>query len=155
MSRVLVVANETVDAEELLRELRRIEDERTSTFRVVAPARPSSHGVMEVWRQDGAIDAARARLARTLEILKEEGLEASGDIGDMHPMSAIRDALEVFDADLIVISTHPAARSGWLRGDLVEKARKKFGKPVVHVVSTAREAPAAEAPDGQASAARS
>jgi len=38
MSRVLVVANETVEAEELLTELRRIEDERSSTFFVVAPA---------------------------------------------------------------------------------------------------------------------
>ena len=38
MSRVLVVANETVEAEELLAELRRIEDERSSTFFVVAPA---------------------------------------------------------------------------------------------------------------------
>jgi GABA permease len=139
MSRVLVVANETVDAEELLRELRRIEDEKSSTFRVVAPALPSEHGVMDVWRQDGAIAAARKRLEHTLQILQEEGLDASGDVGDMHPISAISDALLQFDADLIVISTHPLARSRWLRNDVVEKARKKFKKPVVHVVSTARE----------------
>jgi hypothetical protein len=34
-----------------------------------------------------------------------------------------------------VISTHPVARSRWLKKDLVESARKKFGRPVVHIVS--------------------
>jgi GABA permease len=150
MSRVLVVANETVDAEELLRELRRLGDEKTSTFRVVAPAVPTEHG-MSTWSQGGAIDAARARLERTLGILRAEGLEADGDVGDMHPIAAINDALLQFDADVIVISTHPPARSRWLRRDVVEKARKKFGRPVIHVVSTARDAPA----DDQVSAARS
>jgi hypothetical protein len=36
---------------------------------------------------------------------------------------------------MIVISTHPVARSRWLKKDLVERARKKFARPVVHVVS--------------------
>ena len=40
-----------------------------------------------------------------------------------------------FPADLIVISTHPIARSRWLKKDLVENTRKKFERPVVHVVS--------------------
>src|SRR3712207_8118076 len=45
MSRVLVVANETVGADELLAELRRIEDEKTSVFHVVAPAHCPEHGL--------------------------------------------------------------------------------------------------------------
>jgi len=36
MSRVLVVANETVEADELLAELRRIEDQQDSVFRAQA-----------------------------------------------------------------------------------------------------------------------
>jgi GABA permease len=134
MSRVLVVANETVGAEELLAELRRIEDEKTSVFHVVAPAHPRQHG-MGTWDQTGAMDDARKRLDHALAVLREEGLEADGDVGDMHPISAIRDALIVFPADLIVISTHPASRSGWLKKDVVEKARKRFKVPVRHVVS--------------------
>ena len=47
MPRVLVVANETVEAEELLAELRRIEDEHSSTFLVVAPAVALEHGVTD------------------------------------------------------------------------------------------------------------
>ena len=135
MSKVLIVANETVGADELLAEIRRIEDERSSTYRVVVPARPLHEVHGSVWTQKGAQEAARERLASTLEILHREGLEATGDVGDNQPVSAIGDALMDFDADLIVISTHPAERSSWLRGDVVERARRKFGKPVVHVVS--------------------
>jgi GABA permease len=134
MSRVLVVANETVGAQELLAELRRIEDEKTSTFLVVAPAHAKEHG-MGVWSTEGAIEAAEQRLAQTLDVLKEEGLQADGHVGDMHPLRAIEDALLTFDADCLVISTHPPARSGWLKKDVVEQARKKFNRPVSHVVA--------------------
>src|SRR5436190_1734862 len=86
------------------------------TYGVVGPAIPFDHG-SGTWSQQGAIAAAEERLARTLEILRADGLDASGHVGDMHPIPAINDALLTFDADLIVISTHPRERSGWLRRD--------------------------------------
>jgi GABA permease len=138
MSRVLVVANETVGADELLAEIRRIEDRRTSRFHVVAPAVPDNHG-LGTWSQEGCIPAAQARLDRTLDLLRAEGLQAEGSVGDMLPLAAIEDALRTFRADMIVISTHPASRSRWLKRDLIEQARKKFGRPVVHVISHVRE----------------
>jgi GABA permease len=141
MSRVLVVANETVEAEELLAELRRIEDEHSSTFLVVAPAVALEHGLTDTWSQAGAIEAAQERLDRTLAVLRAEGLECDGSVGDMMPFAAIRDALDRFEADLIVISTHPATRSRWLRKDLVEQVRNSFDIPVVHVVSHVHEQP--------------
>jgi len=140
MSRVLVVANETVEADELLAELRRIEDERTSIFAVVAPAVAADHGVRGSWSQAGAIDAAQERLDRTLAVLRSEGLECDGWVGDMVPYAAVRDAVERFGkVDLIVISTHPATRSRWLKKDLVEQVRRHFHVPVVHVVSHVHE----------------
>ena len=138
MSRVLVVANETVGAEELLAEIRRIADCRTSRFFVVAPAVAGDHG-MGAWNQSGAIDAARARLEGTLTLLRSEGLDAEGEVGDMVPMGAIGDALRQFQADQIVISTHPPARSRWLHRDLIAQCRKKYGIPVTHVVSHVHE----------------
>jgi GABA permease len=141
MSRVLVVANETVEAEELLAELRRIEDEHSSTFLVVAPAVAAGHGIGDSWSQAGAIDAAQERVDRTLGVLRAEGLECDGWVGDMMPFAAVRDALDRFPADLIVISTHPVTRSRWLRKDLVEQVRTYFNGPVVHVVSHVREQP--------------
>jgi GABA permease len=135
MSRVLVVANETVEAEELLAELRRMGEGEASTFYVCAPAVPVDHGV-GTWSQEGAIEAATERLQRTITILRGEGFDVSGAVvGDMVPIPAIADALREFPADRIVISTHPKERSGWLRRDVVEQARKKFGLPVTHVVS--------------------
>jgi GABA permease len=134
VSRVLVVANETVGADELLAELRKIEDEKQSQYYVLVPARPlHEHG--GVWTQSGAIEAAQVRLDATLAILEREGLTATGGIGDLRPISAIADALMDFDADMVVISTHPEPRSRWLRTGLVEQTRRKYGKPVVHVVS--------------------
>jgi GABA permease len=138
MSRVLVVANETVEAEELLAELRRIEDERTSSFAVVAPA-VAEHGLADTWSQAGAIDAAQERLDRTLAVLRGEGLACEGWVGDMVPFAAVRDAVERFAPDLIVISTHPPMRSRWLRKDLVEQVRRSVAIPVVHVVSHVRD----------------
>jgi GABA permease len=138
MSRVLVVANETVEAEELLAELRRIEGEQPSTFLVVAPAVAAEHG-LGTWSQAGAIEAAQERVDRTLALLRSEGLECDGYVGDMVPFSAVRDALDRFEATSIVISTHPATRSGWLRKDLVDQVRSTFKLPVVHVISYVRE----------------
>ena len=136
MSRVLVVANETVEADELLAELRRIDDEMTSEYVVVVPAHPVHEGHARLWTQEGAQEAAQQRLDRTLEILASEGITATGHVGDLRPVSAIQDALMDFDATLIVISTHPEPRSRWLRAGLVETTRKRFGRPVVHVVAT-------------------
>ena len=141
MSRVLVVANETVEAEELLAELRRIEDEHSSTFVVVAPAVAAEHG-LGTWSQAGAIEAAQERLDRTLGVLRSEGLDCDGWVGDMVPFAAVRDALDRFPATMIVISTHPISRSGWLRKDLVDQVRTSFNIPVVHVVSHVHERPA-------------
>jgi GABA permease len=138
MPRVLVVANETVEAEELLAELRRIEDEDSSTFLVVAPAVAAEHG-LGTWSQAGAIEAAQERVDRTLAVLRSEGFDCDGYVGDMVPFAAVRDALDRFDAAMIVISTHPATRSGWLRKDLVDQVRSTFKLPVVHVISHVQE----------------
>ena len=133
MSRVLVVANETVGADELLSELRRIGHEQNAEIFVVAPALAGDHG-KGTWSQAGAIEAARARLDRTLEILRGEGLNCQGEVGDMLPVPAIRDALRRFPADRIVISTHPEGHSNWLERNGVGDARRRFDVPITHVV---------------------
>ena len=88
------------------------------------------------WNQEGAIKAAEERLATTLAILREEGLNAKGEVGDMLPDRAIEDALLIFDADTIVISTLPVERSRWLRRSLIEKVKSRHSdKQVIHIVS--------------------
>jgi GABA permease len=135
MTKVLIVANETVGADELLAEVRRLDDLPTSDFYVAVPARPLHEVHGAVWTQDGAQEAARERLESTLRILDQEGCTARGAVGDTSPVDAVRDALLDFDPDLIIVSTHPEGRSTWLRRGVVDKIRARFGKPVVHIVS--------------------
>ena len=79
--------------------------------------------------------AAQHRLDEVLAILRGEGLQADGDLGDYRPLHAMDDAVKSFQPDLIVISTHPEERSAWLRQDIVEQARRKYGTPVRHIIS--------------------
>ncbi len=62
------------------------------------------------------------------------GLKARGEIGDSDPNVAIEDALRVFPADEIVISTHPPDRSRWLERGVVDRAREQIDLPIAHVV---------------------
>ena len=144
MSRVLVVANETVEADELLAELRRIEDEHDSVFRVVAPAVAPDHGLGDSWSQAGAIEAAQARLDRTLAVLQGRGPRCRR-LGRRHAARGgsarrARSLRRRHGRDL----DPPLTRSRWLRKDVVEQVQKLFDGPVVHIVSHVREQPSVE-----------
>ena len=134
-SRVLVVANETVGATELLAELRRLKNEREAEYFVCAPAQPLDTGQGAAWSPDAMVAAARHRLDSVLSILRGEGLRVEGDLGDYRPLHAMDDAVRRFRPDLIVISTLPEERSNWLRQDIVERAKSKYGIAVRHIVS--------------------
>ena len=139
--RVLIVANETVGADDLLTEIRRFATDRDAEFFVCVPANPVDTGQAEhkgaVYLWEATRRAAQERLDSTLEILRSDGLQADGAVGDYRPMVAMDEAVDRFRPDAIVISTHPAGESAWLRDDLVERAAKKYPMPVEHVVSHA------------------
>ena len=44
------------------------------------------------------------------------------------------DALHAFDADQLMIATHPEGRSNWLARNLVVRARDRFALPIRHIV---------------------
>lgn len=144
MSKVLVVANESIAERALLDALRQLGDEKASDYFVMAPAHPledvEARGLSALatpWNQEGAIGEAQKRLAATLEILKGDGLTASGEVGDSIPVRAIEDALLIFDADVIVIaSLDTDDESGFLRKGLIDKVRSGHpDKQVVHIGS--------------------
>jgi nucleotide-binding universal stress UspA family protein len=131
--RILVIANETV-AGHTLRSmiLERSLDVREQVL-VVTPAlnSPLRHWVSD---EDGARSAAEERLAASLALLAEAGVDARGEVGDGDPLQAMEDALRTFGADEIIISTHPEGRSNWLERGVVERARERFAVPITHVV---------------------
>jgi hypothetical protein len=132
--RILVVANETVEGAELLAAIReRVHGGRAEVY-VVSPALNSKlrHWVSD---EDGAREAAQARLDRSLARLEANGLPAQGEIGDADPVQAVEDALRGFGGiDEIVLSTHPEGRSHWLERGVVDAMRHRFDVPLTHVV---------------------
>jgi nucleotide-binding universal stress UspA family protein len=134
-TRILVIANETVGGAPLLDKLKQLAStsDGTAMVHVVSPAlnSPLRHLASD---EDTARAAAQERLDSSLGKLRQEGIEASGEVGDGDPLQAIEDALRTFGADQIVISTHPEGRSNWLERGLVTQARERFAVPVDHVV---------------------
>jgi GABA permease len=130
--RILVVANETVAEETLAEELRARAHSGTEVL-VVCPALNSR---LRHWTsdEDAARTAAESRLDASLERLAVAGVQARGHVGDADPVQAIDDALRTFDADEIVLSTHPPERSHWLARNITERAQRLFGLPVTHIV---------------------
>jgi hypothetical protein len=132
MKRILVVANETVAGKPLIEAVERRAEGEDVHVHVICPQNQPKHGY--VIYEDHVRDATENRLQMTLALLKEEGIEADGEIMDPDPYSAIMDALGQQDYDEIIISTHPETRSGWLRQGLVDRVARAARRPVEHVV---------------------
>jgi hypothetical protein len=134
MAELLVVANETVGGRRLLEALRkRAKIHESLLVRLVVPQNRPRHG--SVIYVDAAAAAAKTRLELGLAMLLEEGIDATGEVGDPDPFAATMDAIGDRMPDEIIISTLPATASGWLRRDLVERVAEATGLPVQHVVT--------------------
>jgi hypothetical protein len=126
-TRTLVVANQTVEGTSLINRLKEKAAEGPHRFIVVCP-----HG-------DESEEQAQARLDQVLAKLGEAGLEAMGQVMHPDPFTAIQNALQFYAVDEIVISTLPDERSGWMRGNLIERVQASTSKPVEHVVVSPEE----------------
>lgn len=125
---VLVVANETVLDDRLLDRIRKRASESPAAFLLVCPqSDPSAAEHPE----------AERRLRTALATLRDEGIEAHGQIAHPDPYTAAMHVVEDERVDEIIVSTFPGERSGWLRRDIVERIRKDAGAPVEHVVAEA------------------
>ena len=132
MKRILVVANETVAGKPLIDAVKRHADEGEIEVHVISPQNQPKHGY--VIYADHIRDAAENRLRMTIALLREEGIEADGEVMDPDPYSAVMDAVGEQDYDEIIVSTHPETRSGWLRQGLVDRLARATRRPVEHVV---------------------
>lgn len=134
MTEILVVANETLGGRRLLEAVRaRVKAAGDAHLMIVVPQSKPRHGT--VIYDEAVRDSARVRLELAVDFLREEGIEARGEVGDPDPFAATLDAVGDRRPDEIIISTFPAASSGWLRRDLVERVAEATGVPVQHVVS--------------------
>ena len=139
-SRVLVLANETVGAPALLRELHQMDRADKAEYFVCVPANPVDTHQTEhsgaVWVWQATVKAAQERLDGTLAVLRAKGLKATGALGDYRPLVALQEAVAAFGPDRVVIATHPDGRSLWLHEDEVNEALGSRDLPVRHIVSS-------------------
>jgi hypothetical protein len=118
---LLVVANVTAGADELLESLRDRADQGACRFTLVMPASGSE---------------ARVRLDEALQKMRDAGLEnVEGRVGDPDPVVAVMDVWDPMKFDEIIVSTLPTGSSRWLGLDLPHRLEKLTSVPVTHVVS--------------------
>src|SRR3954447_7712591 len=132
MANVLVLANETIGGGQLLDAVRQRNARDEARFFVVVPQSRPRHG--NVVYDDVVRDSAQVRVDLALAFMREEGIEGSGEVGDADPFNAAMDAIRAHPIDEIIVSTLPAATSGWVKRDLIERLEEATGLPVEHVV---------------------
>jgi hypothetical protein len=130
---IVVVANETVVSRRLVELVEARAGGGAVQVTVVAPVNQPRQGYVVYY--DTRKAAARRRLDKTLELLRREGIPATGVVVETDPVSALRDAINQLEPTEIIVSTHPQQKSGWLRRNAVEQMRRVAGDiPFEHVV---------------------
>jgi hypothetical protein len=132
MPEVLVVANRTLGGAKLLEAVRARAASGNTHFRLVVPQSQPSAGL--VIYDEAVRESAQVRVDLALSAVGAEGIAATGEVGDADPFLATMDAVAERRPDEIIVSTHPATHSGWLRRDLIERIHNASGLPVEHVV---------------------
>lgn len=122
-SKLLVIANQTVDSPQLLQALRSRADRGPIEVTLVAPAPLRSE------------EQTQARLARAVETLTDAGIAVGGVRGDPDPMIAVADVWDPRRFDEVVVATLPGGLSRWLAVDLPRRVERLTGARVTHVVA--------------------
>jgi hypothetical protein len=119
---LLVVANHTVESEELLQTLRARALAGPIRVTLVAPA------------EAGRVPSAR-RLERALERLQAEDIDAVGVVGHPDPLVAVQEVWDPRRFDEVIVATLPSDVSRWMKFDLPRRVERFTGALVTHVVA--------------------
>lgn len=123
LAHVLVIATQTVNAPDLVARLK----ERAAT-------RPHRYTIISPRSETVSEDQVVRDLAATLAELYRAEIDATGlPISAEDPFEAVRNAIEHYKIDEILISTFAGQQSRWLESDLVGRVRGITDKPVSHV----------------------
>jgi hypothetical protein len=134
MARYLVIANQTLGAEELAAKVRECLAYGPCTFHIVVPATPAKDHV--TWTEGAAHAIAERRLEGALERFRGFGALVEGEVGDPSPMLCIRDAIRDEEFEAVILSTLPPGPSRWLKQDLPHRIERNLGMKVIHVTGS-------------------
>ena len=128
----LVIANRTVDSDQLKEALKARARSGPVNFTLLVPCGPTGR------------DAARERLEAACARLREAGLEVEGTLSaDSEPLAAAYEAWDPAKYDEVIVCTLPTGASRWLQVDLPHRLQKLTDAPVAHVVAHERNPAAA------------
>ena len=132
MARYLIVANQTLAADQLTEQVHRLLSEGECSFHIVVPA---THTRDQAFHTEGAAHAvAERRLEAALERFRALGCQVDGEVGDASPFLAVRDCLLADGSyEGVILSTLPPGASRWLKQDLPHRLERTFGIPVTQL----------------------
>jgi len=136
MDRCLIVANKTLESEELLRAVLARRDRDPCQFHLLVPA---THP-WGAWSHGSVRATTKERLAEGIAYFAEHGIECDGDIGDVNPVRATTDLMAHTHFDEIIISTLPVGPSRWIHEDVPARLRRSVHVPVTHVATAPQHA---------------
>jgi hypothetical protein len=118
----LVVATQTVVAPDLVARLKEQARERPHRYTIICP------------RAEGVTEPEIVRdLASTLAELYRADVDATGQPMSPDPFQAVKNAVEHYRIDEVLISTFAGETSRWLEDDLIGRVREITEKPVEHL----------------------
>ena len=124
LTHTLVVATQTVNSRDLVDRLEERAKDRPHRYTFICPS-------------SGAISREEvcSRLAATLAEMYRNEIDATGQPMSPDPFDAVKNAIEHYRIDDILISTLKGEQSKWLEEGLVEKVEALSDKPVEHIES--------------------
>jgi hypothetical protein len=118
----LVVATKTVASPDLVNRLKERAADRPHRYTIICP------------RAEGVSEAEIVRdLASTLAELYRSEIDATGQPMSPDPFHAVKNAIEHYRIDEVLISTFAGESSRWLEEDLIGRVREITEKQVEHV----------------------
>ena len=128
-TKLLVIANRTIESEEIRDAIVRRAAAGPVQVMLVAPASSGAGSIRER-------EAATAqRLERAVQGLRDSGLSVEGVVGDSDPMVAVQDVWDPRRFDEIIVATLPTGTSRWMATDLPRRVERFTGARVTHIVS--------------------
>ncbi len=153
--RVLVLANDDLDADSLLGELRAIGAAHSLECLVVVPKNPVDAGTATFSASPGSlkrdtIAVSMQRLEGMLRILRQAGIPTSSMLGDVSPFRALEEGVDRFSPDSVLIVRNPDEEYMLVPDTLVARARRELSVPVFEIRGDPSPPPSAGASDAEA-----
>jgi hypothetical protein len=149
MHRYLVVANQTLDSDELVALVRERTADGPAEFWLAVPATPvkdlASNAMPVPMPVMGGVSTlpappsearrlAQLNLDAAIKKLTAAGATVNGAVADPDPVRAVAEAISGREFDEIIVFTLPPRVSRWLHHDLPTRLQQQYGLPVTDVV---------------------